>query len=86
MKYKYSIKGVCDSTKRFASTRYGLKGYVEIAGPSREEALKQAVAKYGSCVVYAQVTGSFFSYKGGIYNGMVNGTLECSSDPYQINQ
>jgi hypothetical protein len=63
-----------------------LNGYVVIDGSSREEALKQAVAKYGSCVVYAQVKGSFFEYKGGLYNGVVGGALECSSDPYDINQ
>jgi len=45
--------------------------------------LKQAVAKYGSCVVYAQVTGSFFEYGGGVYDGIVDGTLECSD---HINQ
>jgi len=49
-------------------------------------ALRQAVAKYGACVVYAQVAGSFFDYSGGLYDGKVNGVLECSSDPYQINQ
>lgn len=63
-----------------------MKGYVAIYGKSPEEALKQAVAKYGACVVYAQITGSFFAYKGGLYNGRVNGRLECSSDPTQTNQ
>jgi hypothetical protein len=65
-----------------------LKGYVAIGGDAstRENALREAVAKYGTCIVYLQVAGSFLNYKGGLYDGRVNGVLECSSDPYQINQ
>jgi hypothetical protein len=71
-----------------SGTRYAIKGYVAISGSpnTRENALKQAVSEYGTCIVYLQVAGSFFYYKGGLYDGQVNGALECSSDPYQINQ
>ena len=42
-----------------------------------EEAIKQALSKYGACVIALHVTGSFFYYKGGIYDAMVNGQKEC---------
>lgn len=69
-------------------TRYKIKGYVAIAGDAntRENALREAVAKYGTCIVYLQVVESFFNYRGGLYDGQVDGVLECSSDPSQINQ
>ncbi len=65
-----------------------MRGYVSIGGDAstRENALREAVAKYGTCVVYLQVAGSFFNYQGGLYDGRVNGVLECSSDPLKINQ
>jgi len=78
---------VCSNTQT-SSTRYTIKGYVAIGGSasSRELALREAVAKYGTCIVYVQVAGSFFNYKGGLYDGRVDGVLECSSDPFLINQ
>jgi len=46
--------------------------------------LKQAVAKYGPCTVSIDVEDGFMNYKGGVYDGKVNGALEC--DPSRINQ
>jgi hypothetical protein len=46
---------------------------------SHIETIKQALSRYGACVMSMLVGRSLYFYIGGIYDGMVNGVYECEN-------